>query len=73
MRFWPFTKRLPAPVQHLQAVTVKDDDVLVVTAAQILTVDQKKSLEKGLRDLGFPNKLVILDEGLTLATIRREA
>ena len=67
---WPFKKK-PLPIEHLQTVAVHDDDILVITAKQILTIQQKKDLEAGIRQMDLINKLMILDEGLSLAIVRR--
>ncbi len=72
LRLWPFRKSMLDKVEHLQAVTVHDDDILVVTAKQTLTVNQKKELEAGIRAMDLVNKLMILDEGLSLSVIRRQ-
>lgn len=71
---WPFKKRtnpIFERIDKLQAVSIQRDDVIIVSAKQILTDNQKREIESLMRlKLGLENKLVIFDEGISMGILR---
>lgn len=66
------SSELDGVLEKISVLELKKDDVLVLNVAKKLSLDQKRNLENAVKKYLINQKVMVLDEGMSLEVIRAQ-